>query len=103
LCLVPKIGAAISTVPIEVLGGGVIVMFGMVASVGISMLSDVAWNHRSMLIFAVALSLGPGLQLVPQALHPLPGTAKILMTSGLLLAALIAILLNKILPEELED
>ena len=101
--LVPKIGAAISTVPIEVLGGGVIVMFGMVASAGIVMLADVKWNRRSMLIFAVALSLGLGLQLVPEALKHLPGTAKVLMTSGLLPAALIAIVLNKILPEELDD
>ncbi len=103
LCgLVPKIGASISTVPIEVLGGGVIVMFGMVAAAGISMLADVAWNRRNMLIFAVALSLGLGLQLVPEALAHLPSTAKILMTSGLLPAAVIAILLNQILPHEEE-
>jgi len=101
--LVPKIGAGISTVPIEVLGGGVIVMFGMVASAGISMLADVAWNRRNMLIFAVALSLGLGLQLVPEALQHLPSTAKILMTSGLLPAAILAILLNQILPHELEE
>lgn len=100
--LVPKVGAVISTVPIEVLGGGVIVMFGMVASAGISMLADVAWNRRSMLIFAVALSLGLGLQLVPEALQHLPSTAKILMASGLLPAAIIAIILNQVLPEELE-
>ncbi len=101
--LVPKIGAAISTVPIEVLGGGIIVMFGMVSSAGISMLSDVAWNRRSMLIFAVALSLGLGLQLVPEGVQHLPSTVKILMTSGLLPAALIAIILNKVLPEEMDD
>jgi NCS2 family nucleobase:cation symporter-2 len=101
--LVPKIGAAISTVPIEVLGGGVIVMFGMVASAGLSMLSDVKWNKRNMLIFAVALSLGLGLQLVPEALQHLPGTAKILLSSGLLPAAIIAILLNQILPHEDES
>lgn len=104
LCgLLPKVGAAISTVPIEVLGGGVIVMFGMVASAGINMLADVDWNRRSMLIFAVALSLGLGLQLVPEALQHLPSTAKVLMTSGLLPAAVIAILLNKILPEDMDD
>ena len=100
--LVPKIGAGISTVPIEVLGGGVIVMFGMVASAGISMLADVAWNRRNMLIFAVALSLGLGLQLVPEALQHLPSTAKILMSSGLLPAAVLAILLNQVLPHEEE-
>ncbi len=101
--MVPKIGAAISTVPIEVLGGGVIVMFGMVASSGINMLSDVKWNKRNMLIFAVALSVGLGLQLVPTALQHLPTTVKVLLTSGLLPAAIIAILLNQILPHEEEE
>jgi len=101
--LIPKIGAIISSIPIEVLGGGVIVMFGMVASAGISMLSDVHWNRRNMVIFAIALSLGLGLQLEPGALQHLPGTVKVLATSGILPAALIAIVLNLILPEELSD
>jgi NCS2 family nucleobase:cation symporter-2 len=102
LCgLVPKVGAVISTVPIEVLGGGVIVMFGMVVAAGISMLSDVTWNRRNMVIFAIALSLGLGLQLEPGALQHLPETLKVLATSGILPAALIAIVLNLLLPEEL--
>ncbi|MBT7956395.1 MAG: purine permease, partial [Rhodospirillaceae bacterium] len=101
--LVPKIGAIISSVPIEVLGGGVIVMFGMVVAAGISMLADVAWNRRNMVIFAISISLGLGLQLVPDALQHLPGTARVLLTSGLLPAAFLAILLNLILPEELPE
>jgi xanthine permease len=99
--LVPKVGAIIRTIPIEVLGGGVIVMFGMVVAAGISMLSDVVWNRRNMVIFAIALSVGLGLQLDPKAVQYLPDTLRILMTSGLLPAALIAIVLNLILPEEL--
>ena len=98
--LIPKIGAIISTVPITVLGGGVIVMFGMVAAAGINMLSDVNWNRRNMVIFAVSLSVGLGLQLEPGALQHLPKTAQILLTSGLLPSAFLAIVLNLILPEE---
>jgi NCS2 family nucleobase:cation symporter-2 len=101
--LLPKIGAIISSVPIEVLGGGVIVMFGMVVAAGVSMLSDVVWNRRNMVVFAIALSLGLGLQLEPDALQHLPGTVKVLATSGILPAALIAIVLNLILPEQLSD
>jgi xanthine permease len=101
--LIPKVGAVIRTIPIEVLGGGVIVMFGMVVAAGISMLSDVNWNRRNMVIFAIALSVGLGLQLDPKAVQYLPDTLRILMTSGLLPAALIAIVLNLILPEELSD
>jgi xanthine permease len=101
--LIPKVGGVIRTVPIEVLGGGVIVMFGMVVAAGISMLSDVDWNRRNMVIFAIALSIGLGLQLEPGALQHMPDTARILLTSGLLPAALIAIVLNLILPRDLAD
>ncbi|MEX3315421.1 nucleobase:cation symporter-2 family protein [Sulfitobacter sp. PS-8MA] len=104
LCgFVPKVGAVIRTIPIEVLGGGVIVMFGMVVAAGISMLSDVNWNRRNMVIFAISLSVGLGLQLDPKAVQYLPDTLRVLMTSGLLPAALIAIVLNLLLPEQLSD
>ena len=55
-----------------------------------------------MVIFAISLSLGLGLQLVPTALQHLPKTAQILLTSGLLPAAGISIVLNLLLPEELD-
>ena len=98
--LIPKVGAIISSVPIEVLGGGVIVMFGMVAAAGINMLSQVNWNRRNMMIFAISISVGLGLQLVPGALQHLDGTAKVLLSSGLLPAAFLAIILNLVLPDE---
>ena len=99
--LIPKIGAIVTTVPIEVLGGGVIVMFGMVAAAGVSILSSVDWNKRNLIIFAISLSVGLGLQLVPDALQHLGGTWKILAVSGLLPAAVLAIILNLILPKEM--
>ena len=101
--LVPKVGALIAAMPIAVLGGGVIVMFGMVVSAGITMLSEVSWNRRNMLILAISLSIGLGLQAVPEALQHLPATLKILLTSGILPAAILAITLNFILPENLEE
>ncbi|WP_394179904.1 uracil-xanthine permease family protein [Yoonia maritima] len=100
--LVPKVGAIINTIPIEVLGGGVIVMFGMVVAAGVSMLSEVDWNRRNMVIFAIALSIGLGLQLEPNAVQYLPDTMRILMTSGLLPSAFIAIVLNLVLPKDLD-
>ncbi|MEL7467911.1 MAG: nucleobase:cation symporter-2 family protein [Pseudomonadota bacterium] len=101
--LVPKVGAVVRTIPIEVLGGGVIVMFGMVAAAGARMLADVNWNRRNMVIFAISLSVGFGLQLDPKAVQYLPETLRIMATSGLLPAALIAIVLNLALPEELDE
>jgi len=100
--LIPKVGAIINTVPINVLGGGVIVMFGMVAAAGVNMLSDVNWNRRNMVIFATALSIGLGLQMVPEALQHVGKTMQILLTSGLLPAAVIAIVLNLLLPEDID-
>ena len=99
LCgLVPKIGAAIITIPIEVLGGGVIVMFGMVASAALSILSEVIWTQRNMLIFGVALSVSVGLELEPATVGHLPETLRILLTSGVLPAAIIAVILNLVVP-----
>ncbi len=103
LCgLVPKFGAVVASMPITVLGGGVIIMFGMVTAAGVSMLSEVKWNRRNMVIFAISLSVGLGLQQAPEALQHLPATLKILMTSGLLPAAVISITLNLALPEDLD-
>ena len=101
--VIPKIGAIIATIPIEVLGGGVIVMFGMVASAGVNMLADVTWNKRNMLIFGLSLSIGFGLQLEPSALQHLPQTLKVLLSSGILPAAFLAITLNMILPDDQEE
>ena len=100
--LIPKFGAIVATVPINVLGGGVIVMFGMVAAAGINMLSDVNWNRRNMVIFAISLSVGFGLQLVPEALQHTSKTVQILLTSGLLPAAALSIILNLVLPQDLD-
>lgn len=104
LCgLVPKIGAVVTTIPIEVLGGGVIVMFGMVASAALSMLASVQWNQRNMLVFGVSLSLALGLQLEPGAVAHLPETARVLLTSGVMPAAVLAVVLNLVLPDETAD
>lgn len=55
-----------------------------------------------MVILAIALSLGLGLQLEPDALQNMPQTLKVLATSGILPAALIAIVLKLVLPEDLD-
>lgn len=101
LCgLLPKVGALVTTVPIEVLGGGVIVMFGMVASAALAILSGVEWTQRNMLIFATALSVSLGVQLDPEVLQHLPEAARILLGSGVLPAAAIAIVLNLVVPQD---
>ncbi len=78
-------------------------MFGMVVSAGINMLSDVNWNRRNMMILAFSLSVGLGLQAVPKSMQHLPDSIEMLMTSGLLPIAVLAVVLNLILPAELDD
>ena len=98
--LLPKIGAVIASMPLPVLGGGVIVMFGMVAAAGLNVLSAVNMNRRNMVIIAVSLAVGLGLNLVPSAVQYLPGIVKTLMTSAVAPTALVAIVLNLVLPDE---
>jgi len=88
--------------PISVLGGGVIVMFGMVVSAGVNMLSTVTWNRRNMIILAMSLSIGLGLQAVPKSMQHLPDSLEMLMVSGLLPAALISVVLNLVIPEDID-
>jgi len=52
-----------------------------------------------MMILALSLSLGLGLQSVPGALQHLPETLEMLLKTGLLPVAIIAIVLNAITPE----
>ena len=59
--LVPKLGALAELIPIYVLGGAGIVMFGMVAATGIRILSDVDYKHNKFNLYIVALSVGFGL------------------------------------------
>jgi len=97
---IPKIGAIIASMPISVLGGGVILMFGMVMSAGVNMLSEVQWNRRNMLILATSMSVGIGLQQVPMSMQHLPENLERLMTSGLVPIAVIAVVLNLVLPQD---
>ena len=56
-----------------------------------------------MVILAVSLAIGLGLQAVPASLQHLPETLGILLASGLLPAAFLALALNALLPEELPE
>ena len=98
--LIPKIGAIVASMPLPVLGGGVIVMFGMVASAGMNVLGEIKMTRRNMVIIALSLSVGLGLNLVPSAVQYLPGIVKVLATSAVAPPALVAVVLNLILPDE---
>jgi NCS2 family nucleobase:cation symporter-2 len=67
------------------------------------MLAEVEMNRRNMIILAVSLSVGLGLQAVPEALQHLPKDVTVLIASGLLPVAFLAVVMNMILPEEIGD
>jgi xanthine permease len=95
LGLFPKIGAIVASIPLPVLGGAALVMFGTVAVIGIQTLSRVDFHDdRNVVIVAVSL----GLALIPVAFpaffHRASSNVQILVGSGITLGALTAILLN---------
>ena len=98
--LLPKVGAVIASMPFPVLGGGVIVMFGMVAAAGLNVLSEIDMNRRNMIIIAVSLAVGLGLNLVPSAVQYVPGVWGTLLTSAVAPTAILAIAMNLILPDD---
>ncbi|MBP9950945.1 MAG: purine permease [Cypionkella sp.] len=96
LGLVPKMGALVEALPLSVLGGAGMVMFGMVAATGIRILSRVDFSRNRNNLFIIAVSLGFGMiplvapnfkQWMPHDLHPL-------IESGILLASIAAVALN---------
>lgn len=92
----------VTSLPVPVLGGAVIAIVGMVCAAGIRSRADVEWTRRNMPVLALALSAGMGLQQAPAALQHLPDLPRLRPATGLLPAALIAIVVNLVLPEQPE-
>lgn len=96
LGLIPKMGALVEALPTVVLGGAGLVMFGMVAATGIRILSrvDFATNRRNLFIVAIALGMGMIPMVAGDFDQWLPASTKVLTHSGILLAAVAAVVLN---------
>jgi len=96
LGLIPKLGALVTAVPLFVLGGAGIVMFGMVAATGIQILASVEFKTNRNNLFIVAISIGFGMipLVSPTFFATLPKSLEPLLNSGIVLAAVAAVLLN---------
>ncbi len=96
LGLIPKMGALVESLPTTVLGGAGLVMFGMVAATGVRILSNVDFKGNKHNLFIVAVSLGLGMipMIAPDFNQWLPHSIHTLIHSGILMAALAAVLLN---------
>lgn len=96
LGLIPKMGTLVESLPMAVLGGAGLVMFGMVAATGIRILANVDFHtHRhNALIVAVSLGIGMIPLIAPNFKQWLPHNIHPLIESGIILAAFSAVLLN---------
>src|SRR5207253_5005911 len=94
--LVPKLGALAEAIPLFVLGGAGIVMFGMVAATGIRILSGVDYQTNRNNLYVVAISLGFGMipLVAPTFFAKLPSQLGPILNSGILLTAITAVVLN---------
>jgi len=96
LGLLPKLAALVEAVPLVVLGGAGLVMFGMVAATGARILTSVDFRTNRYNLFIVAVSIGFGLipLAAPGFFRNLPHDLQPLLESGILLCAVVSVLLN---------
>ncbi|NIA25882.1 MAG: uracil permease [Gammaproteobacteria bacterium] len=100
LGFIPKLAAILQTVPVAVLGGLSIILFGMIASIGMRTLADaqVDFTHsRNLIVVALILVLGLG---VTGLEHGIVWFG--VQVSGLALAALVGVVANLVLPKEMD-
>lgn len=101
--LFPKIGAIFSIMPQPVLGGAAVFMFASIVISGINLITKDPLTGRNATIVAIALGLGYGLGSTSAVQGFMPQWLKYIFGgSGIVPAAMIAIVLNLILPKDLK-
>ena len=105
LCgLIPKLGALVSIMPQAVLGGAAVMMFSSIVISGIQLITREPLTARKLSIVAVALGLGYGMGSNTAILAQAPEWVRLIFGgSGIVPAAVVAILLNILLPKEKEE
>ncbi len=95
--LIPKMGAVIATIPGALIGGISIILFGMIAAIGVRTVVENKVDFekpRNLIIAATILILSLGGVAIPISL----GNGQITI-EGMALGALVGIILNKVMPE----
>ena len=105
LCgLSPKLAAVVSIMPQSVLGGAAVMMFSSIAISGIQLITKYGITNRIITIVSVALGVGYGLGATTGAIVGLGTNINLVFGgSGIVPAALLAILLNVLIPKDKED
>lgn len=102
LCgLFPKLAALIQIMPQSVLGGAAVMMFASIVVSGIQLITKDGVSNRVVTIVSVALGLGYGLGASSAVLVNLPQSIQLIFGgSGIVPAAIVAIVLNVAIPKE---
>lgn len=99
--LFPKVGALVSMMPQSVLGGAAVMMFSSIVVSGIQLITKNPMTTRSISIVSVALGLGYGIGANMGILKQLPQAVQLIFGgSGIVPAALVAIVMNILLPRD---
>ena len=99
--LFPKLAAILSIMPDSVLGGAAVMMFSSIVVSGVQLVTKNPLTGRSVTILSVALGLGYGLGANATILQHMPEQIQLIFGgSGIVPAALVAIVLNMVLPKE---
>ena len=99
--LVPKFSAILTTIPQCVLGGATISVFASIAMTGMKLVTSAPMNYRNTSIVGLAAALGMGVSQASASLSQFPDWATTIFgKSPVVVATIVAIILNIILPKE---
>lgn len=94
LGLFPGIGLIFSLMPDPVLGGATLLMFGTVAAAGIRIIAAQEIDRKATMVLAISLSLGLGVELMPDILRNISPDLRGIFSSGITTGGLAAIISN---------
>ena len=99
--LIPKFSALLTTIPQCVLGGATVSVFASIAMTGMKLVMSEEMTYRNSSIVGLAAALGMGISQATAALSTFPSwVVTIFGRSPVVVATIVAVLLNIILPRE---
>lgn len=102
--LIPKFSAILTTIPQCVLGGATITVFSTIAMTGIKLIASETISPRNTTIVGLSAALGVGISQSSSALSQFPESITIIFgKTPVVIATIMAVLLNLILPQENKD
>ena len=102
--LIPKFSAILTTIPQCVLGGATITVFSTIAMTGMKLIASETISPRNTTIVGLSAALGVGISQSSSALSQFPESITIIFgKTSVVIATIMAVLLNLILPQENKD